>query len=195
MEGVPLAILYAVRVARLMVLWVALYLVDKVYQDAYVQYLARADDAAGTDGGDSDPDAETVKSGKSGKSGKDSDRARRSNGRVSDPPSLLPVIVFALGMEAVVMLVLVVALNAARYVHDPSGSNAYMIDGALLAALATDYALTTVLLLGVGLGVAATVQNVRLFRYREDGMRGIRALSTALLLCAAALFVAMPLQS
>jgi hypothetical protein len=151
-------LLYMFKVMRLMVLWIALYTLDKVWQDAYIQHLVANEEGC--------------------------------HERV-EPPSLLPIIVLALGMEAIVMMVLVLILWLVRARY---GSGLFLIDQRLLHMLGVDYLFTTGMMLALGVLVSSVVQDTRLFRYRDDGMRSIRANCT-LLLSFAALVLLLPMYS
>ena len=150
-DGAALGVVAAVRVVRTMVLWIALYFVDRAYQEAYVQRVLVGDD------------------------GDDGDRG--------DPPRLWTIAAAALAIEAVIlaMLGVILFLLSARF---KSPKNSFLIDGPLLRRLAVDYAGTTTVLLLLGAAMGAVTQDTRNFRYREDGLRGIRALCVALLLVA-----------
>ena len=152
-DGPVVVTLYFIKLARAMVLWISLYVVEKVFQDAYVQ---RA--MGGRDGG--------------------------------LPPSLATMIMYAVAIEGTVMLlvVAVLVLLMARY-KNPGTS--FVIDRQFMFLLAIDYALTTVIMVGLGVLLANQVQDGRLFRYRDDGLRGIRALSN-LLLYVSVVVIALP---
>jgi hypothetical protein len=137
------AVLYFLKLARAMVLWISLYVVEKVFQDAYVQRAM---------GG-------------------------RDDGK---PPSLASMIMYAVAIEGTVMLLIVavLVLLMARYKNPRT---TFVIDRQFMSLLAIDYAFTTVTMVGLGVLLAKQVQDGRLFRYRDDGLRGIRALSNLLL--------------
>ncbi len=150
-QAVQVLLLYIFKVTRIMVLWIALYTLDKVWQDEYVRSLVENEE---------------------------------NGDEKADPPSLLPIIVMALGMEAIVMMVIVLVLCLVRINYGGANSR-FLIDQRMLRMLGVDYFISTVLLLLLGVGVSAAAQDLRILRYREDGMRGIRATCTILLLCAA----------
>ena len=154
MPDVPLVFaLYAVKLWRAMVLWICLYVVEKVYQDEFVHKVLAGDGDA-------------------------------------RPPSLSLVIAYAVGAEAVAMLLLVavLALLMAKY---KTRDSTFVIDNRFMVLLFVDYALTTSTMVTLGVAVAKQVQDGRLFRYRDDGLRGIRALCT-LLLQLSAVVLALP---
>ena len=78
-----------------------------------------------------------------------------------------------------------------RFERDAAFPPTFMIDGDFIRALAADYVMSTGILLGVGLALAFGTQNRRLFRYRNDGIRGIRAFS-GMLLTAAIVVLGIP---
>lgn len=134
-------VLYGLKLVRAMVLWVALYVVEKVYQDSYVQAVLVED---------------------------------------RKPPDLALVVVYAVAVEGSVMLLvlLVLALLKAKY---KTPSNTFVIDDRLLVAAAVDYLVSTGAILAIGAALGAAAQNGRLFRYRHDGLRAVRALCNLLL--------------
>jgi hypothetical protein len=166
-DGLLLGVVYVVKVLRVLVLWVALYVVDKAYQDAYVQRVLVGADPP------QDPQA-------------------RPKGTQAPPNLAWAVPLALLGEGAFCLLLLVVlSLLKARYKHP---ANTYVIDGDMLALLVADYAATTSALLVLGPLLAVVVQSRRLFRYRDDGLRGIRAYC-GLMLVVSALVLALPLYA
>ena len=152
-----LTTLYFIKFARIMVIWVALYVIDKVWQDKYVQSLVKNEER-----------------------GDESEK----------PPSLWPIIIIALGAEAVFMMVVLLCLVLAGTLYG-GPSSAYFLDASLFRMIGIDYALSTAVLIGVGLAVSSVAQNGRMFRFRDDGMRGIRA-TCSLLLTIAAIVISLP---
>jgi hypothetical protein len=155
---IDLAVLYAIKFARVMVIWIALYAIDKVWQDAYVKSIVKNEDAGA---------------------------------EVQEPPSMLPLVVITLGAEAVFMMVVVLCLVLAGAMFGGPAST-YVLDAGLLRLIGIDYILSTVVIAGIGLTVSSVTQDGRLFRFRDDGMRGIRA-TCSLLLSIAAVVIALPL--
>lgn len=147
------AITAVFRVVRVMLLWIALYFVDRAYQSAYVQRVL-------VDG--KEPSC-----------------------------NLWTLVLAALAIEASVLLLLL-GLAFLLKVRFKSADNTFVVDGALLGSLAADYALSTSIVAAVGAGLGVAVQDVRNFRFRDDGLRGIRALSSMLLLVAAVTIGALP---
>ena len=58
--------------------------------------------------------------------------------------------------------------------------NTFFLDSALMGVVAMDYVITTVALLSIGVALGRTAQRSPL-RYKDDGLRGIRALGTMML--------------
>lgn len=135
--------MYVIKLTRFLVLWLALFVVEKVYQDAYVSSVL-------------------VRSGK--------------------PPDLRPLIIYALLTDFVFFTFILVVINMLLAQRQRSGYG-HVIDLNLVSILVFDY-LGSVLVLGVvGWGIATVVQDKKILRYRDDGLRSIRALGTLLLYC------------
>jgi hypothetical protein len=141
MDGTAHGIMYAFKFVRAMVFWVALYVMEKVYQDAYVQAV--------------------LVEGK-------------------PPPKLAGIVATAVGIEFGVMLVMAVVLMLVESKYK-TGDNTFVLDDRLIATLAKDYVVGTVAILAVGTLIARAAENGRLFRYKDDGLRGIRALCNMVL--------------
>jgi hypothetical protein len=155
---IDVALLYGIKVARIMVIWIALYAIDKVWQDAFVQSLVE-NEASGAE-----------------------DRP---------PPAMWPIIVLALGAEAVFMMVVILCLVLVGVMYGGPKST-YALDAPLLRLVGIDYVLSTAVLIGIGVLVARVAQDGKIFRFRDDGMRGIRA-TCSMLLSIAAVVIALPL--
>jgi hypothetical protein len=142
-DGAALAVVVAFKVVRIMLLWIALYFVDRAYQSAYVQRVL-------VDGKDPRCDLWTL-------------------------------VLAALAIEAVVLGLLLglLMLVKARFKSD---DNTFVLDGALMRRLLVGYASSTAVVATLGAALGVAVQDARNFRYKEDGLRGIRALSVMLLL-------------
>lgn len=151
-------VLYGLKVVRVMVLWIALFVVEKTYQDSYVQAVLVEDGSGGGGGG------------------------------ANKPPDLSMVVVYAVAVEGSVMLLvlLVLALLKAKF---KTPGNTFVIDDRLLVAAGVDYVLSTGAVVAIGAALGAAAQNGRLFRYRHDGLRAIRALCNLLLYVSAVVLV------
>jgi hypothetical protein len=124
-----------------MVLWIALYLMEKVYQEAYVQQVFVEN---------------------------------------KDPPSLVPLVVYAVAIDVFVMALIFTVLVLVKGMYK-TDENAFILDVDLLKVLAMDYAVCTVTIVAMGALLARATQNTALFRYNHDGLRGIRALCNMVL--------------
>jgi len=104
------------------------------------------------------------------------------DGREPPPMWTVPFAAFAIEAFLYALMFLLLTLLYARFKSD---SNTFVIDGPLLSQLAREYFATT----GVALAVCACVGGVaekrQYFRYREDGLRGIRAVSLMMFLVSA----------
>jgi hypothetical protein len=141
LDGAVHGMVYAFKFVRAMVFWVALYVMEKVYQDAYVQAV--------------------LVEGK-------------------PPPDLWGIVATAVAVEFGAMLVLAAVLLLVQSKYK-AASNTFVLDDGLMAALAKDYAVGSVAILAVGTLLARAAENGQLFRYRDDGLRGIRALCNMVL--------------
>lgn len=133
---------YLVKLVRFMVLWVAIFITEKVYQDTYVSSVLVRD---GT------------------------------------PPDLRPVVIYALLADFVFFAFTLMLISLLR-AQNPSKT--YAIDRNLITILVIDYVISVIVLSIIGLGVATVVQDREILRYRDDGLRSIRALGTLLLYAA-----------
>lgn len=130
---------YLVKLLRFSVIWISLFVVEKVYQDAYVSKVLIRD---------------------------------------GEPPDLRPIVLYTLLVDfvfSVFVLVIVALLNAQN--QGPT----YAIDSVLAQALIVDYVSSTSVMAALGWGVATVVQDKKLLRYKDDGLRSIRALGTLIL--------------
>lgn len=145
-------IMYIIKALRLMMLWIGMWVSDKVYQTRYVSavYIER-----------------------------------------SPPPTMVGMVATALAIESlsIVFVMLVLALLKHQF---KQASNSFVIDSGLISLVAGDYILTSALFFAMGAAVAGTAGSRRLFRYGEDGLRGIRAVSLALLGIAVTLVFLLP---
>lgn len=149
-------ILYTVKVVRIMVIWIVLYVIDKIWQDMYIQSLLKSE----------------------------------TTGIEQKTPSLWPIIIIALGIEAVFMLVLLLILVMVASLYGGTNTT-FIIDRTTLFAIGVDYAMSSTILILIGATVASIAQSKRLFRFGDDGMRGIRA-TCNMLLVIAAIVIAIP---
>lgn len=95
------------------------------------------------------------------------------------PPTMTWMMAAALGLELVVLLVLVFVLAGVNAILGGAGAR-WTLDACFLRLLAVDYMVTSAVLLVVGVLVARVAEDPKLFRYGDDGMRGVRATTTLL---------------
>lgn len=138
-DSIVTACVYTVKLVRFLVLWIALFVTEKVYQDAYVSTVLVLD---------------------------------------RPPPDLRPVVVYALLVDFVFFTFTMLVIQLLR-AQNP-GSR-YAIDSNLVTLLIVDYIASTLVLGVVGWSVSSVVQNRDVLRYKDDGLRSIRALGTLLL--------------
>ena len=141
-DGVSYGVLTAFKIVRIMVLWIALYFVDRAYQSAYLS---------------------------------------RVMVEGASPPSLLTVAAAALAIEAVFAAAFVglIWMLSGRFKND---HNTFALDAPLISTMWQHYLQSTIVILALGTAFGAVAQSRKNLRYGEDGMRGIRALCTAIML-------------
>jgi len=90
------------------------------------------------------------------------------------PTGLMSYIVICMSIENIsfLALLLVLFLTMLKF---KGPTNAFFIDSTILMALLVDYVISTVLIIAIGAAIARVVQDCSLFRYSQDGLRGIRA--------------------
>lgn len=148
-DGVATVALYAIKLLRFSVLWIALFVVEKVYQNSYVTLTLIRD---------------------------------------QPPPDLRPMVVYALAVDLVFSVFVLVVLGLLR---SQNREPTYALDSDLARLFVVDYLASVAVVLFVGRGLAAVVQDKHLLRYRDDGLRSTRALGT-LILWAAMIALAVP---
>lgn len=95
------------------------------------------------------------------------------------PPSMRWIMAAALGLELVVLLVLVFVLAGLNALLGGAGAR-WALDACFLRLLVADYVITSAVLVVLGVLVASVAEDRKLFRYGDDGMRGVRATTTML---------------
>jgi hypothetical protein len=150
-DGPMHAVLYLVKLTRIMTMWTSLYVADKIWQERYVSKVLI----------DSAP-----------------------------PPNLIGLVFAAVAIDGLFALVVLTVLVLLQ-VKNKRSDNAYAIDWDLLRLVALDYALSTAVLASAGIVFAMVAQDRKMFRYGQDGLRGIRATGT-LLLCTATVVFLIP---
>ena len=178
-------IVAAFKVFRIMLLWIVLFCVDRLFQEWYTRRVL----AAGVAGGGTDAGGVALASSPGGGGG---GRGRGAE-NASDvcPPPLWAMVVAALVAEALVLGIVfgALAFAAGSFKADV---NTFVLDAPLLRRIATDYATSTAMILVLGVLLASVISSEHNFRYSEDGLRAIRAFSLVLLLCAALLTTFSP---
>jgi hypothetical protein len=98
-----------------------------------------------------------------------------------DPPSLwtIPFTVFAVEALVFVLLMGTLAFLSARF---KESWNTFVIDAPLMTRILLDYLESTVTAVALCALIGVAAQDRRLFRYREDGLRGIRSTSLVMFL-------------
>jgi hypothetical protein len=140
-EASDIAIVLIAKVVRAMVFWVALYVVEKAYQDAYVQHTLLED---GT------------------------------------PPDLRWLTAAAIGIDIVITGILAVITFLIKKLFK-TPSNTFILDNGTMRIIGIDYACSTAVILAMGTLLSQSAQSAQLFRYRDNGVRGIRAFCNMLL--------------
>jgi hypothetical protein len=179
-------IVTAFKVFRIMLLWIVLFCVDRLFQEWYTRRVLAAGAANGSA-------ARTDAGGVALASSPGGGPVHDGGGDASDvcPPPLWAMVVAALAAEALVLGVVFGAL-AFAVGSFKADANTFVLDAPLLRRIATDYATSTAMILVLGVLLASVISSERNFRYSEDGLRAIRAFSLVLLLCAALLTTCSP---
>lgn len=97
-----------------------------------------------------------------------------------DPPDLRWFVPCALAIDATVMILLCTILSLVRNTYKLP-TNTFIVDAPLVLLIVKDYVATTLLILALGVALASVAQSESMFRYREDGMRGVRAFGELML--------------
>lgn len=92
----------------------------------------------------------------------------------SKPPGLMTYIIICMSIENVVFLLLLLALFL-MMMKFKGPTNSFFIDNSVMMLLLVDYLISTLLIVAIGAAIAGVVQDRNLFRFSDDGMRGIRA--------------------
>jgi len=101
----------------------------------------------------------------------------------SSPPSLLTFVPVVMGIEGAAFALPMLTAYIMYYRYK-SYDNAFVIDYVTLRRAIVDYVVSTTVIVLVGLVITSVVQSRSLFRYKDDGVRGIRAAGDAFLLSA-----------
>jgi len=102
---------------------------------------------------------------------------RRVYGQGKTPPNPLGFVGLFLSFEAVMTTLLFVVFLGIRLMAG-DGPGYFPVNGAFLKAFVVDYVFSTLCVFSVSAVIAAVVQKKKYFRYKYEGERGIRALST-----------------
>ena len=113
---------------------------------------------------------------------------RKVYGEGLDPPNLLiyPGIVLAICI-AFMLFVLTFLILLMYLFNDPL--NGFIINSYLIKNYIFDYIFSLVLLMLFGIIIGLAIQNKKYFRYKTEGLRGLRALKNVLMYLAIILFI------
>lgn len=156
--------LIAMKLLRWNVFWFAVYVACKAYQDKYVEKVLLGE--------------------------QDTRTRAHEPADARPPPDLMSFVIYALALDLGICLLIatIVALVVAKF---KAPDNTFILDWPLLQLAGFDYAMSTATLALLGVLLARVVQKPGIFRYREDGLRGIRAFSEVLLF-SSAVVIAVP---
>jgi hypothetical protein len=90
-----------------------------------------------------------------------------------DPPDLKRFILIFWALETAFMVFLIAFLLLIKFLFEKSGG---LITGSLMNRFIMDYIFTTVFIVVIGLIISSIMMNKKYFRYKTDGLRGIRSL-------------------
>lgn len=111
-------------------------------------------------------------------------------GKGGDPPDILTYVGIFLGLDLAMMLFMMAVLVMVMYLFKSPG-NTFIINGRLLKSFMVDYVISIVLIMLIGIIVGMTIQKKRYFRYKTEGLRGIRALKE-MMMSISAIIIVMP---
>jgi hypothetical protein len=97
-----------------------------------------------------------------------------------DPPDLTWMVPYALSIDLLVMSLVCVITVLLKEMYK-FNNNTFVLDGALIRCMALDYLTSTGIILCLGVLLSRMAQTKQLFRYRDDGLRGIRAVCDMML--------------
>lgn len=106
-------------------------------------------------------------------------------------PRLWSMIIVTLAVEAVLLLALFLVFLAIKKRFKRPG-NTFVIDDALIRGLVRQYLSTIALVAPLGILLGYAMQSCKELRYRDDGLRGIRALAVMLLVVSGIIVAAVP---
>ena len=108
------------------------------------------------------------------------------------PPSMRTLILAALGVELVFLCALVICVRLLDAAFGGGKGTSFVLDACFIRLVIIDYVATTALIIALAMALTSVAQNCKLFRYADDGLRGIRATCTLLLwVCGVALALPM----
>lgn len=108
----------------------------------------------------------------------------------TDPPSLFIMILMLIGIHFMFVVFLVTVMYLLKNIYG-GRSGMFIIDGDLITTFLLDYLMFIVLLFIVIAMIGNIIQTKKYFRYKTEGLRGIRAFSL-IILALAALFSLIP---
>lgn len=109
-------------------------------------------------------------------------------GKGENPPDILIFVGLFLGISVAMVGFLVLVMVLLSYVFK-NPSNNFIINSHLIKSYSLDYAITMVIIGLFGIIVGMTIQKKRYFRYKTEGLRGIRALKEIIMSLAAVIII------
>jgi hypothetical protein len=106
-------------------------------------------------------------------------------------PYLWTMMPLVLAIESVMLIIIVLGLLALKTKFHNT-NNTFVIDAPLIRRLIREYIASVAVLAPLGALIGHAMQNCRDMRYRDDGLRGIRALAVILLIIST-IIISMPL--
>lgn len=91
-----------------------------------------------------------------------------------DPPNLLIMLGIFLGIEAGMFVIIMIIIALVMYIWK-TPDNSFLVDSSVLLRLLVDYAASTLMIFAIGAIVAHIIMRKKYFRYKLEGLRGIRA--------------------
>lgn len=99
-------------------------------------------------------------------------------------PRLWTMMPLVLAIEAVVLVAVLLILLALKKKFDEPG-NTFVIDASLIRRIVKEYLLSVLVIMPIGIAFGYVMQHCKELRYRDDGLRGIRAQAILLFIMSA----------
>jgi hypothetical protein len=142
------------KLARVLTLWISVYFTQKIYQDKFVQSVYY--------------------------------NKGSSNKVTKQPPNIQYFIFVVMLIDLITYgLLLLTIFSSSHYIIATTEmGSVFTVDGQVAKTVIIDYAISSVIILLIGVLLSRTIRNQRHLRYNDLGVRGIRAFSELILMIA-----------